>query len=96
LICASIQTHTGYLTSPSRRDPLQKIYIKRRRDSRKDKGGFSILGFTRIPGEKRRGGGGQFQKCNFDSADHSVMCEIGVPLPIWGVGAWGVGTRVNA
>jgi hypothetical protein len=26
----------------------------------------------------------------------SVMCEIGVPLPIWGVGVWGLGTRVNA
>jgi len=77
--------NTGYLTSPSRRDPQEKIYLKRRRDSRKGKGGFSLMRDTR-----------RFQNCNFDSANHSVSCELGVPLLIWGVGAGGPGTRAQA
>jgi len=38
----------------------------------------------------------RFQNCNFDSANHSVSCELGVPLLIWGVGAGGPGTRAQA
>ena len=40
--------------------PPEKIYTKRRRDSRKDKGGFSILGGNIRTWKKRRGVGGLF------------------------------------
>jgi hypothetical protein len=55
-----VTTLRGYrlfnVAEPTR--PPEKIYTKRRRDSRKDKGGFSITRFQKACPEKCRGVGG--------------------------------------
>ena len=79
--------------------PPEKIYTKRRRDSRKDKGGFSILGGNIRTWKKRRGVGGSIcnTKCKTNGGKVCWMCilvSIGSAkyfAQIWGggVGAFG-------
>jgi hypothetical protein len=57
---ACLYEDTGYLTSPSRRDPQKKYIPKGDGTPEKGKGGFSILGGNIRTWKKRRGVGGLF------------------------------------
>jgi hypothetical protein len=75
-----VTTLRGYrlfnVAEPTR--PPEKIYTKRRRDSRKDKGGFSIVGSFHESVEKIEGGGGSIcnTKCKTNGGKVCWMCIL--------------------